>query len=116
MWRGLLSTTDYTDYSDEPKFLPGCPWFVGVWPYFLAKLVPAASLAEKRNYLHRGEHRVKPVFALLPKKRPRPFVVIIAAIQVYSYALGTLGFLAVSLKTMAAGKACQSQAGLPAGR
>ena len=42
------------------------------WPYFLAKLVPTASSAEKRNSLHRGEHRVKPVFALLPKKTATP--------------------------------------------
>ncbi len=39
---------------------------------FLAKLSPAASLAEKRNSLHRGEHRVKPVFALLPKNTAAP--------------------------------------------
>ena len=44
----------------------------GSWPYFLAKPAPAASSAEKRNSPHRGDHRVKPVFALLPKKRPHP--------------------------------------------
>ncbi len=39
---------------------------------FLAKLAPAASLAEKRNSLHRDEHRVKPVFALLQKNTATP--------------------------------------------